>query len=84
MTTLVYLLARPDADAAGVLAAFPETTPEDVREAGADLAVLLRTIPGLGQAFIDAGLPRVLRDLPRWVPLHRLVWRSYYKEHGRV
>ncbi len=26
----------------------------------------------------------VLRDLPRWIPLHRLVWRSYYKEHGRV
>lgn len=25
-----------------------------------------------------------LRDLPRWIPLHRLVWKSYYKKYGRV
>jgi len=25
----------------------------------------------------------VLRDLPRWIPLHRLVWKDYYKKHGR-
>lgn len=24
-----------------------------------------------------------LRDLPRWIPLHRLVWKDYYKKHGR-
>lgn len=24
-----------------------------------------------------------LRDIPRWIPLHRLVWRDYYKRHGR-
>lgn len=22
-----------------------------------------------------------LRDIPRWVPLHRLIWRRYYREH---
>jgi hypothetical protein len=26
----------------------------------------------------------VLRDLPRWIPLHRLVWRQYYRDHGRA
>jgi hypothetical protein len=26
----------------------------------------------------------VLRDLPRWIPLHRLVWKQYYREHGRA
>jgi hypothetical protein len=20
----------------------------------------------------------ILRDIPRWVPLHRLIWRTYY------
>ena len=25
-----------------------------------------------------------LRDLPRWIPLHRLVWKDYYKKYGRA
>jgi hypothetical protein len=25
-----------------------------------------------------------LRDIPRWIPLHRLVWRRYYKDHPRT
>ena len=24
-----------------------------------------------------------LRSLPRWIPIHRLVWRDWYREHGR-
>jgi hypothetical protein len=24
-----------------------------------------------------------VRDLPRWIPLHRLVWKDYYKKYGR-
>ncbi len=24
-----------------------------------------------------------LRDIPRWVPVHRLIWRQYYREHPR-
>ncbi|HEX3004893.1 MAG TPA: hypothetical protein VHO27_11835 [Angustibacter sp.] len=31
--------------------------------------VLLPLIPGL-------------RSIPRWVPLHRLIWRQYYRTHG--
>jgi hypothetical protein len=33
------------------------------------LTVLLALVP-----FIP-----ILRDIPRWVPIHRLIWRSYYK-----
>ena len=25
-----------------------------------------------------------LRSIPRWVPIHRLVWRSYYRTHTRT
>ena len=24
-----------------------------------------------------------LRDIPRWIPVHRLIWRDYYKRHPR-
>ncbi len=24
-----------------------------------------------------------LRDIPRWIPVHRLVWRQYYRDHPR-
>jgi hypothetical protein len=24
-----------------------------------------------------------IRSIPRWVPLHRLVWRDYYRQHPR-
>jgi hypothetical protein len=34
------------------------------------LTVLLALVP-----FIP-----VLRDIPRWVPVHKLIWRAYYKE----
>jgi hypothetical protein len=32
--------------------------------------VLLPFIPGL-------------RSIPRWIPLHRLIWRDYYRHHPR-
>lgn len=25
-----------------------------------------------------------LRSIPRWIPIHRLVWRDWYREHGRT
>jgi hypothetical protein len=25
-----------------------------------------------------------LRDIPRWIPVHRLIWRRYYRTHRRV
>jgi hypothetical protein len=33
--------------------------------------VLLPYIPGL-------------RSIPRWVPVHRLIWRQWYAEQGKV
>jgi hypothetical protein len=24
-----------------------------------------------------------LRDIPRWIPVHRLIWRDYYRSHPR-
>ena len=35
------------------------------------LTLLLPFIPGL-------------RSIPRWIPIHRLVWRRWYRQHGRV
>jgi len=25
-----------------------------------------------------------LRDIPRWIPVHRLIWRDYYRTHPRA
>lgn len=47
--------------------------------ANADLlVVLMMTVLSLGLVFVPF-IP-VLRDIPRWVPLYRLIWRDYYRE----
>jgi hypothetical protein len=43
----------------------------------ADLGiVILMTILTIGLALVP--LIPVLRDIPRWLPIHRLIWREYY------
>jgi hypothetical protein len=43
----------------------------------ADLGiVLLMTLLTVALALVP--LIPILRDIPRWVPIHRLIWRSYY------
>jgi phosphotransferase system glucose/maltose/N-acetylglucosamine-specific IIC component len=43
----------------------------------ADLGIiLLMTLLTVALALVP--LIPVLRDIPRWVPLHRLIWRDYY------
>jgi hypothetical protein len=43
----------------------------------ADLGiVILMTVLTAALAFVP--LITVLRDIPRWVPIHRLIWRRYY------
>jgi hypothetical protein len=47
----------------------------------ADLLVIIMMF------LLTAGLALVpfipiLRDIPRWVPIHRLIWRSYYRDRG--
>ena len=34
----------------------------------------------LGLVFVP--LIPGLRDIPRWVPIYRLIWRSYYSEEA--
>jgi hypothetical protein len=41
----------------------------------------------LTMAVLSLGLVLVplipgLRDIPRWVPIYRLIWRSYYAEEA--
>jgi hypothetical protein len=43
----------------------------------ADLGVIiLMTLLTAALALVP--LIPILRDIPRWVPLHRLIWRKYY------
>lgn len=35
----------------------------------------------LSLALVAVPFLPVVRDLPRWVPVYRLIWRSYYRAH---
>ena len=48
--------------------------------ANADLLVIL-TMLVLSLALVAVPFLPVLRDIPRWIPLYRLIWRSYYRTH---
>jgi len=48
----------------------------------ADVIIALILVVLLGTFLFTPFIPG-LRDLPRWIPLHRLVWKDYYKKHGR-
>lgn len=47
----------------------------------ADLAIVLIVIVLTVLLALVPVIP-VLRDIPRWVPVHRLIWRRYYREVG--
>jgi len=50
-----------------------------VNAANADLAiVVLMTV--LSAALVLVPFIPGLRDIPRWIPVHRLIWRHYYAE----
>jgi hypothetical protein len=62
----------------------PPFTNEEQQPFGANADAWIFAIMGvlsLGLVLVPF-IPGV-RDLPRWIPLHRLVWRQYYSEHGR-
>ena len=49
----------------------------------ADLGiVILMTVLTIGLALVPF-IP-ILRDVPRWVPIHRLIWRRFYSPKARV
>ena len=46
--------------------------------ASADLMVVL-TMLVLSAALVLVPFIPVIRDIPRWIPVHRLIWRDYYR-----
>jgi len=49
----------------------------------ADLGiVILMTVLTAALALVP--LIPILRDIPRWVPIHRLIWREYYTPKGKA
>lgn len=52
-----------------------------VNSANADLAIIfVMTVLSAGLLLVPF-IPGV-RDIPRWIPVHRLIWRHYYAELG--
>jgi hypothetical protein len=46
--------------------------------ASADLMVVI-TMAVLSAALVVVPFLPVVRSIPRWVPVHRLIWRDYYR-----
>jgi hypothetical protein len=49
-----------------------------INAGNADLAVII-LMTALTVALALVPLIPILRDIPRWVPIHRMIWREYYK-----
>jgi hypothetical protein len=49
----------------------------------ADCLVML-TVAALSLALICVPLLPGVRDMPRWLPLHRLIWRERHRDSGQV
>ncbi len=50
--------------------------------ASADLGVVV-TMGVLTLLLILVPYIPILRDIPRWIPVHRLIWRRWYREYAR-
>ena len=49
----------------------------------ANADILVMAVMGLmSLLFICIPVLPIVRDLPRWIPLHRLIWRDYYRTEG--
>jgi hypothetical protein len=54
-----------------------------LNSSNADLGIIiLMTV--LTAALAAVPLIPILRDIPRWVPIHRLIWREYYAPKGKT
>jgi hypothetical protein len=54
-----------------------------LNSSNADLGIIiLMTV--LTAALAAVPLIPILRDIPRWVPIHRLIWRQYYAQKGKT
>jgi hypothetical protein len=51
--------------------------------ANADLGIIIvMTVLTILLALVPS-IP-ILRDIPRWLPIHRLIWRRYYAPRGKI
>ncbi len=47
--------------------------------------ILVMAVMGLlSLLFIFIPVLPIVRDIPRWIPLHRLIWRDYYRAESRT
>ena len=54
-----------------------------LNSSNADLGIIiLMTVLTIALALVP--LIPILRDIPRWVPIHRLIWRQYYGARQRT
>jgi hypothetical protein len=51
--------------------------------ANADILVMI-VMGVLSLLFICIPLLPIVRDIPRWIPLHRLIWREHYRTAGET
>jgi hypothetical protein len=64
---------------------FPFTSTDGIlglNAANADLGIII-LMTALTVALALVPLIPVLRDIPRWVPIHRLIWKEYYSQKKR-
>jgi hypothetical protein len=52
-----------------------------INSGNADLAITV-TMGALTLLLVLVPFVPGLRDIPRWIPIHRLIWRRYYAEKG--
>jgi len=48
-----------------------------INSSNADLGIIILMTLLTGALALVPLIP-ILRDIPRWVPIHRLIWRGYY------
>jgi hypothetical protein len=48
----------------------------------ADLGIIILMTVLTGLLALVPFIP-ILRDIPRWLPIHRLIWRAYYAPKGK-
>jgi hypothetical protein len=54
-----------------------------LNSSNADLGIII-LMTALTAALAAVPLIPILRDVPRWVPIHRLIWREYYAPKGKT
>ena len=48
---------------------------------GTDILAVASALPFLAIIIFLPFIPG-LRNLPRWIPIYKIIWRSYYKKYG--